>query len=80
MFPVTKVDRHIDALEPAHIAAVKSMNTLAKQVYALYDHRAMHGLPVGVQIVGQRYEEEKVLEGMKLIEKALAVRDLGYRP
>jgi Asp-tRNA(Asn)/Glu-tRNA(Gln) amidotransferase A subunit family amidase len=31
----------------------------------------MHGLPVGVQIVGQRLEEEKVLAIMQRIEDAL---------
>jgi Asp-tRNA(Asn)/Glu-tRNA(Gln) amidotransferase A subunit family amidase len=31
----------------------------------------MHGLPVGVQVVGQRLEEEKVLAVMKRIEDAL---------
>jgi Asp-tRNA(Asn)/Glu-tRNA(Gln) amidotransferase A subunit family amidase len=27
----------------------------------------MHGLPLGVQVVGKRLQEEKVLEGMKVI-------------
>ena len=31
----------------------------------------MHGLPLGVQVVGRRLEEEKVLEGMQVIENAL---------
>ena len=31
----------------------------------------MHGLPVGVQVVGQRLEEEKVMAGMKIIERLL---------
>jgi len=31
----------------------------------------MHGLPVGVQIVGRRLEEEKVLAIMKRVEDAL---------
>ena len=38
----------------------------------------MHGLPVGVQIIGKRLEEEKVLEGMKLIEGLLKSRGIGY--
>jgi Asp-tRNA(Asn)/Glu-tRNA(Gln) amidotransferase A subunit family amidase len=32
----------------------------------------MEGLPLGVQIVGRRMEEEKVLAGMKVIEQALS--------
>jgi len=31
----------------------------------------MHGLPVAVQIVGQRLEEEKVLAVMQRVEDAL---------
>jgi Asp-tRNA(Asn)/Glu-tRNA(Gln) amidotransferase A subunit family amidase len=31
----------------------------------------MHGLPVGVQIVGRRLEEEKVLAIMERVEAAL---------
>jgi Asp-tRNA(Asn)/Glu-tRNA(Gln) amidotransferase A subunit family amidase len=31
----------------------------------------MHGLPVGVQVVGRRLEEEKVLAVMKRLEDAL---------
>jgi Asp-tRNA(Asn)/Glu-tRNA(Gln) amidotransferase A subunit family amidase len=31
----------------------------------------MHGLPLGVQVAGRRLEEEKVLEGMQVIETAL---------
>ena len=41
----------------------------------MYDADQMHGLPIGVQIVGRRLEEEKVLEGMKMAERSL--RDVG---
>jgi Asp-tRNA(Asn)/Glu-tRNA(Gln) amidotransferase A subunit family amidase len=37
----------------------------------------MHGLPVAVQIVGQRLEEEKVLAIMQRVEDALG--DEKYR-
>jgi Asp-tRNA(Asn)/Glu-tRNA(Gln) amidotransferase A subunit family amidase len=36
-----------------------------------YDAQEMAGLPVGVQVVGRRLEEERVLEGMKVVEVAL---------
>jgi len=39
--------------------------------YTVYDAEKMNGLPLGVQIVGRRMEEEKVLEGMQVIETAL---------
>lgn len=47
------------------------MNALARGAYSVYDAKEMHGLPLGVQVVGRRLEEEKVLEGMKVIEEAL---------
>jgi Asp-tRNA(Asn)/Glu-tRNA(Gln) amidotransferase A subunit family amidase len=37
----------------------------------LYDANSMHGLPVAVQIVGQRLQEEKVLTIMERVEAAL---------
>ena len=45
----------------------------------MYDADAMHGLPVGVQVVGRRLEEEKVMEGMKLIEGYLKVEGKAYK-
>lgn len=44
---------------------------MAQGAYKLYDPEAMHGLPVGVQVVGRRLEEEKVLAVMKRLEDAL---------
>lgn len=44
---------------------------MAKGAYKHYDTEKMHGLPVGVQIVGRRLEEEKVLAGMQRLEDAL---------
>ena len=38
----------------------------------------MHGLPLGVQVVGRRLEEEKVLEGMQVIETALREQGLVF--
>ena len=40
-----------------------------------YDADKMAGVPVGVQVVGARLEEEKVLAGMRLVEGVL--RDAG---
>ncbi|KAH9940704.1 amidase signature enzyme [Amylocystis lapponica] len=60
VLPVTHVDRARDAL-----AAFKPRNAIEAGAYRMYDADQMHGLPVGVQVVGKRLEEEKVLEGMK---------------
>jgi Asp-tRNA(Asn)/Glu-tRNA(Gln) amidotransferase A subunit family amidase len=49
----------------------KNMGLISKGAYSVYDADAMHGLPLGVQVVGRRFEEEKVLQGMKVVEDAL---------
>jgi Asp-tRNA(Asn)/Glu-tRNA(Gln) amidotransferase A subunit family amidase len=39
----------------------------------------MHGLPLGIQIVGRRFEEEKVIEGMKVAESALRKNGIIFK-
>jgi hypothetical protein len=56
------------------------MNSVARSAYTVYDAENMHGLPLGVQIVGKRLEEEKVLEGMKIIEAALKKQGHTFTP
>ena len=75
MLPVTHVDRAKDRL-PADFC-LSALNGVAQGVYKFYDADRMHGLPVGVQIVGRRLEEEKVLAVMKRVEDALG--DECYR-
>jgi len=63
------VDENLDQL-PGNFNITK-LNGVARGAYKLYDAEDMHGLPVGVQVVGRRLEEEKVLSVMKRIEDAL---------
>ena len=76
--PVTHVSAAIDSLAPAALVKLKALNTISRDAYAMYDAQKMDGLPIGVQIVGRRLEEEKVLAGMKLVERVLKERGLGY--
>jgi len=55
------------------------MNGVAQGVYRYYDAKEMAGLPVGVQVVGQRLEEEKVLALMSRIEGLLESRGEKYK-
>ncbi|KAH9926713.1 amidase signature enzyme [Fomitopsis serialis] len=78
--PVTYVDQTLDRL-PANFKQgneYQNMNDIARGVYSLYDASAMHGLPVAVQVVGQRLEEEKVLAGMAEVERALWDAGRGF--
>ncbi|SLM33913.1 acetamidase protein [Lasallia pustulata] len=69
ILPVTHVDSALDQL-PASFR-FRDLNGVAKGAYKHYDATAMHGLPVAVQVVGQRLQEEKVLAVMERIEAAL---------
>lgn len=56
----------------------RARNAIERENYRIYDATAMEGLPVGIQVVGKRLEEERVLEGMKLIEKLMKAAGLAY--
>ncbi|KAF2010553.1 amidase signature enzyme [Aaosphaeria arxii CBS 175.79] len=69
VIPVTHVDPVKDQL-PASFNFQK-LNGVAKGAYKHYDAEKMAGLPVGVQVVGRRLEEEKVLAIMERVEDSL---------
>ncbi|KAK4196918.1 putative acetamidase [Triangularia verruculosa] len=69
VLPITHVDAELDAL-PKNFN-IKKLNGVAQGAYKYYDAKEMDGLPVGVQVVGRRLEEEKVLAVMQRVEDAL---------
>lgn len=69
VMPVTHVDKEKDELSDDF--DMSELNGIAQGAYKLYDAEAMHGLPVGVQVIGRRLEEEKVLAIMQRVEDAL---------
>ncbi len=77
IMPVAKVDPGKDRLDPS--IKIKKMNAVAYGAYRHYDADRMAGLPVAVQVVGRRLEEEKVLACMELVEKALSAKGEQYK-
>lgn len=77
VIPVTKVSSSLDDLSASFKEQLRKASAIARNTYKNYDAQAMHGLPVGVQIVGRRLEEEKVLQGMKIVQSLL--RDSGLK-
>ena len=75
VLPITHVDRTLDALPSTF--RLNALNGIAKGAFKYYSADKMHGLPVGIQIVGRRLEEEKVLAAMERLESALG--DDKYR-
>lgn len=47
-------------------------NDMDKWNRGLYDPELMNGLPIGLQIIGRRFEEEKVLGVAKVLENVIA--------
>ncbi|KAK6338919.1 hypothetical protein TWF696_009720 [Orbilia brochopaga] len=76
VLPVTKVDPAKDQL-PASFN-LKKLNGIAQGALVHYDAKKMAGLPVGVQVVGRRLEEEKVLGAMEKIEGLLEAKGEKY--
>ena len=67
--PITHVNKALDKL-PATFQFNK-LNGVARGAYQHYDAEKMEGLPVAVQVVGQRLQEERVLAIMARIEESL---------
>lgn len=82
--PVTRVDPMKDQLtEEWRTGPGLGSSVLEAGVYRgrkpLYDPVAMKGMPVGIQLVGKKWEEEKVLAMMRIVDRALG-QDRGFGP
>ena len=82
--PVTRVDPRLDAVPMDWLTTARSNVPSSKEVDRLlyetkwgYDADVMEGLPVGVQLIGRRWEDEKVVEMMKVVDAALGERGFG---
>lgn len=80
--PVTRVDAEKDALTPEWTSGpFYGSPIIEKRIYRnknhWYDPQTLHSMPVGIQIVGKRWEDEKVLAMMKVVDAALGPRSFG---
>ena len=80
VLPVTKVDGFQDSIDALTLKERKSANNISKNAYDLYDAKAMHGLPVGVQVVGKRLGDHRLLEIAQALEALLQAHDETRRP
>nr|KMM65355.1 glutamyl-tRNA(Gln) amidotransferase subunit A [Coccidioides posadasii RMSCC 3488] len=55
--PVTKADQTLDIMEKDY----SPFNEVDGHVHSSYDPELYHGTPVGLQLVGRRYQEEKLI-------------------
>lgn len=81
VLPVTRVDPARDDLSDEWRAAPgNGSKILESRMYGpkrAYNSQEMEGLPVGIQVVGRPWEEEKVLAIMHVIDAALGPRGFG---
>ncbi|EIW83689.1 amidase signature enzyme [Coniophora puteana RWD-64-598 SS2] len=80
--PVTRVKPGVDDLPPGFKAGQNGNSKILETAMyfekeAVYNPARMAGLPVGVQIVGRKWEDEKVLAMMRVVDEALGPRDFG---
>ena len=73
--PVTVVDRYKDVASEG----ATPRSGLEKQVLEQYDAEIFHGIPVGIQLLGHRMDEERVLAGAAEVSRCLknVANDIG---
>jgi hypothetical protein len=76
VLPITRVDSGLDTPPSNFLEGSSGSKILEGRTYGpipssgggAYDAEKMQGLPVGVQVVGKPWEEERVLEMMRHLE------------
>jgi len=81
VIPVTRVDPALDSVteEWWHDPKGHGAKLFEADIYkgGIYDPIKMKGLPLGVQIVGRNWEDEKIIAIMHVVDKALGPRGFG---
>lgn len=67
VIPVTRADKKLDPVDESY----EPLNDLDKKNWDAYDPEVYDGGPVGVQIVGRKFEEEKVWAIAKIVHATL---------
>ncbi|PKY04464.1 putative acetamidase [Aspergillus campestris IBT 28561] len=81
VLPISHVDAKEDALSTPYKTALKQLganHAIAQGAWKHYDAAKMAGLPTAVQVVGRRWQEEKVLGYMEAVQKALEQQGHKY--
>lgn len=76
IIPVGRVDSKLDKLPSSF--DYKKLSYPAKITYDIYDPVAMEGLPISLQIVTKRYQDEKALKAMEFTADALKKAGVTY--
>ncbi|PFH48628.1 hypothetical protein AMATHDRAFT_64920 [Amanita thiersii Skay4041] len=77
VLPVTRVDPSKDGVTdewingPGHGSKLLELGVFTAKKAPLYNPETAKGMPVGIQVVGKRWDDEKVLGMMKVVDEAL---------
>lgn len=71
VLPAGEVSKELDRAAAEVMATYEPRNALDEWNWKLFDLEAMHGMPVGVQVVARRLEEEKALGAAKIVDSVL---------
>jgi amidase len=71
VIPAGAVSKELDGRTEAQMAAHKPRNPIDEWNWGNFDVDSMDGMPIGVQIVARRLEEEKVLGAAQIIDNLL---------
>lgn len=83
--PATRVDRNKDQLTEEWTSpspnkrSILTEKRLFQATKPMYDPVEMNGMPVSIQIVGRKWEDEKVVAMMSIVDDALGPRGFGPR-
>ncbi|KAG2357497.1 amidase signature domain-containing protein [Suillus spraguei] len=80
--PVTRVNSDTDNLSTDFVVGTSGRSKMFEtRMYLgknpVYDPKAMEGIPIGVQLVGKKWKDEKVLAMMHIVDAALGPRGFG---
>ncbi|KAL9013814.1 MAG: hypothetical protein Q9173_001507 [Seirophora scorigena] len=74
VFPVSKVDPEVDKMEEGY----EPMNEEDAFNHHLYEPEKYLGAPISLQLIGRRYEDEKVIQAMELIQEKIGLPFTTY--
>ncbi|KAK4061744.1 hypothetical protein Trihar35433_9344 [Trichoderma harzianum] len=66
-FPAGKADKNIDVRDNRK----RFLSGLDKENWQLYNPEVFHDMPVGLQIIGRRFEDEKIIAILKFLENSI---------
>jgi Asp-tRNA(Asn)/Glu-tRNA(Gln) amidotransferase A subunit family amidase len=75
VIPAGHVSKELDSDAADSMGSYQPRNALDEWNWNLFDVEAMDGMPVGVQLVARRLQEEKVLGAAKVVDEILRTSD-----